>query len=518
MKRNLLLGLILISVLTFSQNSSTAKFKIGKIHLKSATKVITEFVGIDGTDLYITHKDYQGYTLSDFCIEKNLTLSDSVVSKDIRLTKDGIGGNFEFATVFNGKVLIFFTIKDKKSDLNQLYVQSINKESLVLNHDMKLINTTELIGDGVNGGTYFSYIISQDKSKIVIKSATKLLSEKKGNAHYTALDNELNILWDKDIPLHYNGLYLSVFYETFENDGNLFLVSIPNKTLINKKAYIDPNYNNIIIAITDNGKKITQFPVGVDEYFLPHMCLEPIGEDKLICIGFYSDKNSFIVKGCYSIIFDYSKNEIISKDFSEFKGNFINRFISKNTNRNSMYDDLKGYKGLLYDYFFSDITFQGDKGIVVSEQFYNGDSEKPIPQGLYHGSLIVISFDKNGKINDPIIIPKYQSGNYQVGNSYLKLHVNNEIYLIFNDTPKNNNPKEKDKIYGYSNTLGIDKNTETVLIKIDENYNLSRETLFNYDNIETLLYLPFSEQINDNEALLYCKKYRYSRIVRLTIK
>lgn len=98
------------------------------------------------------------------------------------------------------------------------------------------------------------------------------------------------------------------------------------------------------------------------------------------------------------------------------------------------------------------------------------------------------------------------------------MYTKNELFIFFNDTPLNNKPKDAEKIYGYQNHIGIDKKSETIMVKIDENGNTTRETLFKFIETNTLFYPIFSRQFSENEAFLYCEKGRDSRIVTVKIK
>ena len=527
---------ILLSIVMYLSCSLIAQVKSTKVDIEwgpeqkeSKKSTLADIIGYDETGFYALKTQIKNLgfsaliTLEHFNNELGKTKSVEIELKEKKYDK-----KLEGLYLLNNKLYLLTSLKDKKTKINKLYVETIDKQTLLLNGDSKEIATIDYANHRkFNAGT-FNYKLSRDSSKVLIYynlPYEKGASEKFG---FQVYDNELNKLWEKEIELPYKEELFEVENYRVANDGNVYLLGVIFKDKRRVKRHGEPNYKYQVLSYTDKGNKLTEYPIEVEDHFLTDMIIT-INEDKdIVCGGFYSAKGTFTVKGSYFLKIDDETKEIKAKSFNEFGIDFITQNMTERQEKKSNKKAEKGKKPELYKYFLDEIILKDNGGaVLIGEQFYivsvartytnpNGGITTTYTNHYYYNDIIVVNMGADGNIVWTEKIPKRQVSVNDGGffSSYTITVVNDKMYFVFNDNPKNLEYTGEGKIYNFNRG----RESLVVLVELDKNGNQTREAIFSAKEAEVLIRPKVCEQISNTELILFGQKKKAHKFARVTFK
>ncbi|MFB1022720.1 MAG: hypothetical protein QMC40_08180 [Vicingaceae bacterium] len=532
MKKLMLLSIICL----FISLNSQAQTKSEKVNLIWGDEQVlnkkTAFDDIIGTDddgVYIIKRTRKGK--APIIIEKysnDMSLKKSVPIILGEKKKERV---YQYATQIDGELILFSSVLDKKAKVNLLFAQTVNKKTLKPSSKLVEVGSISFAGNSKRNSGWFTYQISNDEKKILIYY--NLPYEKDGNEKisYHIFNKDLTLLWGKNVTLPYeNQLFQVVDYEIQEN-GDLYLLSKIFKEKAKERRKGKPNFHYQIIAYTEQGNNVKEYPIVLEGKFLTDMKITINQDNDIICGGFYSDNGTSTIKGSYFLKLDESSNKIVTKSFNEFEIDFITQNMTEKLKKKTKKREAKGKDVELYQYDLDNIVLKDDGGaILVGEQFFIRVVTTTDAQGnvrttthYYYNDIIVISINPKGEIDWTEKIAKRQHtiNDYGYFSSYAMAVNEDKINFIFNDNIKNlgtakmTKGKAKGAVYDFTKKF---KSSAAVLVQVDSDGRQVKEALFNAKEAELLIRPKVCEQISNNELVIYGQKRKTERFGKIVFK
>lgn len=532
MRLTIVISLLILSSTIFSQSKSKdVDILWGREFKTSKRSTLDGVVGKDETGIYVIKFHKRGmfsygpdYSLEHFNKQMNLTKSVKII-----LSKQGKELELELITHFNNKLYAFSSLRNNKEKKKILYVQSINKNTLRPENDIRKIAEIDYQKKSrFNTGDYY-IATSRDKSKLLVYYDTPYDKRENESFGLHIFDENMNQLWEKKISIPYKEDLFSVEKMRVDKEGNVYLVGISYIEKHEDKRKGSPDYKYKILCYTNEGKKLIQYPVELQDKFITDMQITISDEGDIICAGFYSDEGTFSIKGSFFLSIDHENQKIKNKSFKEFGLDFITQGMSERQEKKAKKKAAKGKNVELYKYDLNEIILRDDGGaLLIGEQYYvrvvthtytdgNGMMHTTTTYYYNYNDIIVINISPKGQIDWIKKIPKQQVTTNDGGffSSYTLAVIKDKLYFIFNDNPRNLNYKEPAKLYNFNKG----KESLTVLVTLTMDGKQKREALFNTRDSGVLIRPKVCKQIDDsNELIIFGQRGKKQRFAKITFK
>lgn len=521
--------LLLASTVAFSQQTTNkAEVQWGTEYEVDKKVTLSDIVGYDASGIYALKSNYIYNDKSPIIAfyDNNMNL---VKSTELELKQENKYKKFENIIQFNNNLYLFTSFKNQKLEKNFLFVQTINKSTLTPNDDIIKIAEIDFSGKSkYNGGT-FSCIISPDSSKLLVYYDMPYESGTNEKFGFQSYDKQMNLLWQKDVTLPYLEKLFDVERYRIDNNGNAYILGRLYKDKKVEKRKGEPNYEYKVISYTNNGSSVNEYPITIQGKFITDMQIAIDDNMDIICGGFYSDEGTYSIKGCYYLRIDGTTKEIKTQSYKEFGLDFLTQFLSEKEAEKLEKKVEKGKNVELYEYDLHEIIRRTDGGaVLIAEQYYvqvvttsyrnaNGTYSTTTTYYYNYNDIIVINISPSGNIEWATKIRKYQRSANDGGyfSSYALAVVNDKLYFIFNDNPKNLYAENNaGKIYG---TI-LNKECVVSLVEIDGEGNQTREALFKANEAEVYTRPKVCEQVSPNELIVFGQKKKMQRFAKIIFK
>jgi hypothetical protein len=166
MKRTIIItGLLLIANLISQGQKKTEKVDIqwGKAQKESRRKTLSDIAGYDETGIYAVKTQKKDITLEHYDNDMN-----SINSVEINLEYQGKDREYEFIVQLNNELFLFTSFKNRKQKRNYLFVQGINKKTLQLKKEVRILAEIKFSGKWKYNAGNFDYEISRDSTKVLV--------------------------------------------------------------------------------------------------------------------------------------------------------------------------------------------------------------------------------------------------------------------------------------------------------------------------------------------------------------
>ena len=524
--------IIITTVLTLLTLLSIGQIKSKKVDIEWGPKLkesrkstLGSIVGVDETGMYLTKYKRKSFTLNYTIIlehyNKNL---EKTKSEKIEIINHEKELDAEFIVHLNNKLYVFSSFKNRKLKRNFLFVQTINKKTLLPNNDLvKIAEIDYKKHSKYNAGGYHLRI-SCDSSKVLVYYDLPYKKNEKEKFGFHVFDNNMNQIWEKKVKLPYTDKLFEIQNYKVNNGGNVYLLGIKYKDKRKGKRKGKPNYKYHILSYTNNGNDSKEYPISVKDYFLTDMQIAINDEQDIVCGGFYSEKGTFSIKGSYFLKIDGETTEIVTRNFNEFGIDFITQNMSKRKKKKAKKKAKKGKNVELYQYDLDDIILKSDGGaMLIGEQFYirtvttyNQKGGSTTRYYYYYNDIIVINMSSEGVIEWTEKIPKRQTTSNDQGfwSSYAVTVIKDKLYFVFNDNPKNLFYKDGGKLYNFKKS----SKALTVLVEVDSSGKQTKEALFTSKEAGILVRPKVCQQISDNEMIIFGQRGKSQRFAKATFK
>ncbi|MGB0868673.1 MAG: hypothetical protein ACPGSD_03665 [Flavobacteriales bacterium] len=511
---------IITSVSAQEQKIKT-KVKIGE-EFKSSKKVYISKLFNSSEEGFYTLK--LRYRRDDEIILNKFNSELKLIKENaIKFTKK----EYQFTIDLKPSAQIFTSFRNNKHKIHYLFAHPFNESELSLNEPKKVMEIP-FENSSVHNAGNFDYEISPDSNKILLYSNHPFKANEKEKFSFSVFDKELNLIWNKTVTFPYSDKLFSLQDFEIDNDGNLYILGKLYNDKVVEKRNGKPNYKYIILSYKNNGNVTKEYKVELENKFIRDLTFGINNQQDFVCAGFYSEKGTTSIKGSYYFEIDHESGKFLKENTKEFSPSFISKYKSERTKKKVKRKSKKGKAPELYEYDF-DYLFMKDEGgaLLIGEQYYsytysttttdaNGNTTTHWHTRYVYGDIIVINIDKSGKTIWQEKIPKKQVvASYKATNycSYYPIYRNNALYIVYNDNKKNLEFSEGQKL----SNVTFGKNGIAAIAKLDEQGSMTKDFLFSQKETEFFVQPIMSEQISQNDLILYGRKRKKQKFSYLKI-
>lgn len=528
-------------LLTSAVSTLPAQTKTNKATVVEGEEVQTgraSVVGLIGTDesgyytlIYKKKVLYIEHTNRSMSVDKSVKVP--------KLKKDGQPLFFDFCQMVDGEIYYFYYAKDSRTNTITLYSQQIDKSSLTpsVSTEKKITEVSySSRKDFTRSARYSPFLTkaSPDESIIMLyymepqKEDGPLKSSPEYNVRI--LGKNMQSLWEKKISLKIDGSY-QIDQMKLDDNGTLSFIVIEyqDKTDARESRRAGkPSYSYRLFRFSNNGNDKIDVPIELKDKFITDLQIDNAPNGDIVVAGFYSEKGTFSIRGAFYMRLDGQNQSIKVQNMTEFETTFITQYYSEKEKKREKKKEDKGEEPELYAFRMDELLLRGDGGAtMIAEQFYentvchtttdaNGRVSTTCTTYYTYNDILVISFNPDGSLNWKCKIPKRQTSANDGGyySSYAYATVNDKLYFIFNDNPKNLFLKADEKPYPYVRS----KEFAVVLVEVDGAGKASRELLFTSERGDVILRPKVCEQTGQKEMFICSQRLKIYQMARVEFK
>lgn len=419
-------------------SAQTIEIKYGPEQRIDQEKAISAFAFLDEQyaedDEFIYSRKVDGYKYKSMVIEK-VKKSDGKSVWKKKLPVDAYNRRThiyfcDLGRIANGFILF---VKKENAKLKQSYLTAQK-----LDEDLKPMGEEKIVAtsksrDEVQNSYLFE--VRKDGNKYLLyghyENVMRYHYFKNESYSFSAIDNDLNIIWQKEISLPGNRFYELAASE-FDAGGNLitlFKVSTNGKKLNDKSAAYE-----YVVYTYNYGKDIVQSKeiTWADKLkYVSHIIIQLDVKESAAPLGIYGIYSNRPGKdddqeGVFSIEFDLKKMEITRFDVIPFTAEMLAKYLGpKDAAKGKLPSDLAIEKKIKHNN--GEVSFILEARRVVT---YNHKSF--ISTRYYFDDILVLTVKEDGKLGWFSYIPKKQSGNTVGYFSVYAFSEDNTLILLFN--------------------------------------------------------------------------------------
>ena len=273
------------------------KFKVdwGKEFKGDSRTTADNIIGTIGEYTYVL-KLGKKETYSIDKVDENLYVVKNV---ELKLKYNNTKLVFEELLMFNEKMYLVTSVKDKKKKVKSLYYQVIDNTLLDANEEPeKLSEINYESGNSRNSGS-FGFKTSEDRSKLLIFYNLPFDKGEKEKFGFHVYDDKLGQIWERNIKLPYEEELFNIDHYNIDNAGNIYVVGKLYKEKAKDQRRGKPNYEYRLISYLQNEEERNEYKIALPDIFLREMNVVSLDNGDFQCVGFYSVESSNHVKSCY---------------------------------------------------------------------------------------------------------------------------------------------------------------------------------------------------------------------------
>ena len=476
-----------------------------------------------------------------------------VRSKELDLDIKGKARFVKDVVMLDRRLWVLSYFYNEKHEKTYLFAQEINKSTFNLGKD--LIKVAEQDQKNQDKSDVFTVATSRDSSKIVIFNRQPN-ENKQQEFSLAVFDSDFKELWSKEAKLPYSKKNFSIEDYQLDNQGNVYLLGIiytEGANRLERRGKATYQYDIVAYRQDNAATESHEYKIDMKDRFISDLSFK-IGDDgDLICAGFYSEKGAKSVKGSCFFKINPKTHDQTSISSRPFDFQFMTTNLSERNKERAKAAIEKGDKEAepeLYDYSIDKLITRSDGGVImVAEQyfiderlrynnygygnwgspFYNPYAYSSIydPYGYRNGNnrqpdyifnyndIIVVNIQPDGEIAWSARIPKRQTSVNDFGmySSYGMSIVADKLYFVYNDDPKNLDPKAK-KIA----TETPDKYSVLTIAEVNRDGQVRRAPLFQNKENGVVVRPKISKQVGRRDLAIYGENGRRYKFGVLTFE
>lgn len=437
------------------------------------------------------------------------------------LEYDGNDLDFERLFMQNDQLYLFTSFKNKKQKLRYAFYQTIDKETLIPNNDITKIAEVGGESNKELKSTGFSISRSPGNERTMVYYDLPFTKDDSERFGVHVFDDKMKLLWTKEIELPFADQNFAFSSFKVADNGDVYIMGRLWKDKKEREKK-EVNYKYIIMELSEEGTTFNQYEVDLDEKYVSTMRMRLNDQNELLCGGFYTVYDSYGSLGSFFVKINRETGKMTHKSFEPFDERFIvedlDKRAKKKANKRMDKDKNVGISQLELD----DLILREDGGaVIIGEQRWIESRTTTDSQGntrtyyIYHNNdIILVNIDPAGNIEWNSKIPKVQTmRNSDYFSSYLLAVSGSDMFFIFNDNPKNLLYNGDGKI----EPMNLKKNYVS-LIRVDSDGGVFRKSLMKDKGGKTIARPLVSEQITDEELILYSEKGKRKQFIRVKVK
>ena len=477
-----------------------------------------------------------------------------VRSKELDLDIKGKARFVKDVVMLDRRLWVLSYFYNEKHEKTYLFAQEINKSNFNLGKD--LIKVAEQDDKNRDKSDVFTVATSRDSSKIVIFNRQPN-ENKQQEFSLAVFDSEFKELWSKEAKLPYSKKNFSIEDYQLDNQGNVYLLGIiytEGSNRLEKRGKATYQYDIVAYRQDDVRTEAYEYKIDMQDRFISDLSFK-IGDDgDLICAGFYSEKGAKSVKGACFFKINPKTHDKTSISSRPFDFQFMTTNLSERSKERAKMAMEKGDKEAepeLYDYSIDKLITRSDGGVImVAEQYFiderlrynnnfgagnwgspffnpygfssiydpygrNGMNNRQPDYYFNYNDIIVVNIQPDGEIAWSARIPKRQTSVNDFGtySSYGMSIVADKLYFVYNDDPKNLDPRAK-RIA----TETPDKYSVVTIAEVNRDGQVRRSPLFQNKENGVVVRPKISKQVGRRDLAIYGENGRRYKFGVLTFE
>jgi hypothetical protein len=419
--------------------------------------------------------------------------------------------------LIQNKFLVFSSFYSRDKEKYYAYMQYMSTEGAPIG-TYQLIDSISALGKHNKGS--FDFILSEDKSRILVYHSEPFDKNANEKFSYKVLDADLHTLWAKNLEMPYPDKQFHINSYRIDNAGNVYMLAHidKNKEELSRRK---PTYIYSILAYFYQEDKIKEYKMDLGNEFISDAAfnINPAGD--LVCTGFYSKSSESNQAGVFYMKIDRKTKEVVERSIREFDKDFLLEFMS----------ERKIDKGReLYNFDIGHLLLRDDgSALMVAEQYYMDVVSYYNPAShsynytyhYYYNDIIVVGFDQKGQISLLKKISKYQHSVNDGGPfaSYVLVDGGDMLHFIYNDNPENVHRPESEIEHGHVSSMNNPGRSVVVMVSMDMKGQTQRTQLLdNHSHKNASWFRPkVNMKISDKDVILFSSRGKYYRFGRVTL-
>ncbi|MFA0962361.1 hypothetical protein AB9P05_11175 [Roseivirga sp. BDSF3-8] len=495
------------------------------------TNTLEDIVGYDETGFYVLKRQERGAGLT-FLLGSNMGMRPHYLiehfdndmkptkSKMLEMKHEGNKLDMEGVLYFQDRLLLFTTYTDKDARVKQLFLEELDKKSLMVTSERIPLGEIDFEGHSKRNSGLFDYVISFNENKLFIYQSMPYDRRDYEKFAFSVFDENLNKLWSKEVTLPYSDKEFDVMRYRVDDAGNVYLLGRKFEQGRRLSRGGEANYKYHILSYRNGGTDVQEYKVGIEGKFLNDMQLAVSENSDLILAGFYSEDSPTSISGSFYMTIDDRSGEVIKQSLKAFDTGFLTENMRNRQARRVEKRVEKGKNVELPNFDLRDLIRRADGGVVlVGEQYFVTVTTTPTVNGgmrtIHHYNyhdIMVVNIDPQGNIEWAHKIPKEQTTTDDGGyfSSYALTIAGDKLYFVFNDHRDN-----LDAEPGRLKTFHNQRKSVVVLGVMDTNGNLEKKPLFINKEAGVLIRPKVCEQTGDYEMVVFGERGKHQRFARL---
>ena len=339
---------------------------------------------------------------------------------------------------------------------------------------------------------------------------------------FKVYDKELKNLSNSSIELPYKDKKTSVINYYLSNTGDVYMLLNISLEKDERKKGEDKRLYSILTVKSSSDNSIIEYKVQLPQKQVSSIDLQINDIDKSIaCAGFYSELGSLRkdVDGVFYLNIDMKTNKIITQSYHKFDRDLVLRLSRKKEGKK-----IKESVGISNSYSIQDFVKLPDgSAYVIAEDNYTVQTTRCNQNGVcvttttyYSLNILAIKISKTGEIQSITDIPKYQVARSSTYQSYLLMQKENDVYIIYNDNPKNNIAN----ISKFSDlkVFGSEMKGALTMVKLFPDGKYSKMELFSNKTKKLATQVRFGFKIDEGSYIAPLKQKKSFSFLRFDIK
>jgi len=472
-------------------------------------------LGKSNSGLIVYRQDLSSSKLLKF----NTALSKELETKiDLKLGK--VSRSFEGMSLFNEKIILFTSHKDKKTKVKKLYYDVYNPKTLSL-----IKQGTEIVNYQANSKMFrssggFNIYYSEDNQMMGVIIYLPYEKNAKQKFEAVVFDSDFNKVSSRKYELPVLDSKMSMGGAHLSNSGEFFVAA--TEYLGEKKIFKPSKVKRHIYQLNENG--LFDYVLKLKGKYIYSYTFKTNEYDDLILAGLYTEAGKVGVAGTFYLRWDSKDNNVDVEHLEAFPDDFITQGWSDRSKKKA---EKKKKAPTLYKYMVRQLVTTNDGGaLLVAEQYYSVTRTYRSSNGAtrtvtyyYYNDIIVSRLDEDGNFKWNKKVRKYQVSTNDGGyySSFAFHFDDNNIYIMYNDNIKNYDESGKpvsDNSRIVPTNFASNKKNVTSIVTIGLNDGeFKKEQLFNKKETGTIAVpkIHYSDE-EGNRLYFYTKKGKNERI------
>lgn len=368
-------------------------------------------------------------------------------SQELELKHKGKRRAFEDVVKIGGELYFFTSFNNQAQRINYLFYQKLSGRFVP---SKQLVKIAELPAPNKDKPGEFTILQSSDSSKVLIYSQLDTKKREPEQFSLQVFDNQLNLIWKKDISLPYGEQQFAVEDYRIDENGDVYLLCVQYLEGTRDQRRGLPNYEYVVLAYTANGEREKEYRISLEGRFVSDLTFRFSRDGSLVCAGFYSEQGVNSIKGTCFFKIDTRTEALYDIRLSEFDLAFRTAFMSSGEQRRARRAEQEGNtarQAELDRFSLNELILRSDGGaVLVAEQAFMYERSYRYWDGTFrvdyyynYNDIIIVNIRPDGSIEWSTRIPKLQEtmndGGYY--SSYAMAVVRDRFYFIFNDNRRN---------------------------------------------------------------------------------